>query len=107
MCNLTIHGTQIDVTQSIREAAQDRLEKLKAINLGTGATLTFKKEGVHFAVHLIYHITNKEVVAKKSHGDLYVAINKAFDSVLRQLRKEKPTRKSRSKVPLHETQMED
>jgi ribosomal subunit interface protein len=95
MCNLTIHGHNIDVTEAIELSVKDKLNKLKSINLGTRATLTFKQEGVKFEAHLVYHIKDKDIVAKKTHEDLYVAIGLVFDTVRRQLRKAKINHKSK------------
>jgi putative sigma-54 modulation protein len=112
MCKLTIHGNHIDVTESIREAAEEKLKKITKISseskaiAGTSATMTFKQEGVGFEVHLVYRIKNKDVVAKKSHEDLYTAMSKAFDTVLRQVRKAKPEQRAKTKTPLIEAEVD-
>jgi len=107
MCDLTIQGHHIEVTGSIRDAANEKMQKLKLLNTGTRAALTFKQEGLQFEVHLVYHVKDKEIVAKKTHADLYVAMNQAFDTVHRQLRKAKPNHKVKKRVLAPDTEAEE
>lgn len=94
MCNIIIQGHQIEVTESIQKAVNQKFEKLHNISSGTSATLNFRQEGTAFEVHLIYHAKQNDIVVKKQNADLYAAINQTFDVAIRKVKAFKPSHRA-------------
>lgn len=94
MCNISIQGHHIEVTESIKTVVKKKNDKLKLISAGTSATLNFKQEGTVFEIHLVYHTKKNDIVVKKKNADLYVAINQAFDVAIRKAKALKPNHRA-------------
>jgi ribosomal subunit interface protein len=92
---LTVHGKQLDVGDSLREHVTDKLEDIntKYFNHATDATVTFSKEGHgHALIKAHIHIRvgkNIAVMADDIEPDPYAAFDKASEKVAKQLRRYK------------------
>lgn len=92
---LTVHGKQIDVGDSLRTHVTDKIDDLnnKYFNHGTFATVTFSREG-HGHQQTKAHITlqlgrNIQVNADSVTNDPYAAFDSAADKVGKQMRRYK------------------
>lgn len=92
---LTVHGKQIDVGDSLRSHVEGKLEDLnqKYFNHATFATVTFSREG-HGRPKTRAHISiqigkNIMVVADATENDPYISFEMAAEKVGKQLRRYK------------------
>ncbi len=92
---LTVHGKQIDVGDSLRTHVTDKLEDVsqKYFNHTTFATVTFSQEGhghkrtkAHISIQLGKNIL---IVADATENDPYVAFDSAANKASKQLRRYK------------------
>lgn len=106
--SLQIKGTDVELTEAIKEAARERADKLDHIydrviscNVAIESPRRRYAKGTFYNVHIDLAIPGKEIaVTREPHEDLYVAIGKAFDAAQRQL--QEVVEKKTGKVKKHE-----
>lgn len=99
---LSIRGRQISLTDSIRKYAEEKIIKLEKFNdsiIKIDVTLSagrLKTGNAHVAEILIY-LSGSTLKARATEQDLYVAIDRAIDSIEPQLKRHKD-KNTRAKV---------
>jgi ribosomal subunit interface protein len=88
---LTITGRHIDVTDAIRNSANERFERLNERFDVISQKLTFEKIKNEFHVHAEYETNHGVMVANATNLDLYKGIHDVTDKLERQLKKAKPS----------------
>lgn len=89
--NLTITGRHIEVTDAIRNSAEERFKRLNDRFDVISQKLTFEKVRHEFHVHAEYETDHGVMVANTEHADLYKGIHDVTDKLERQLKKAKPS----------------
>jgi ribosomal subunit interface protein len=103
--SLQIKGTDVELTDAIREAVGERAEKLDHIygnvincNVAIESPRRRLAKSTFYSVHIDLTIPGKEiVVTREPHEDLYVAIGDAFEAAERQLQEVVEKRKGKVK----------
>lgn len=92
---ILVAAKQLEVTQAMRLAIQNQAEKLMRLHKKITQVRVFlekipkKNNDPHAnAVTIEVHVPGKNVVVKKTAVDMYLAVNQAVNSALRQLRKQ-------------------
>jgi ribosomal subunit interface protein len=102
---LQIKGTDVELTDSIKEAVREKAEKLDRVydnvincNVAIESPRRRYAKGTFYNVHIDLTIPGKEIAVKREpHEDLYVAIGEAFDAAHRQLQEFVEKRKGKVK----------
>lgn len=102
---LQIKGTDVELTDAVREVVRERSEKLDQtydtmINCKVAIKSPRRRLGrsTFYNVRIDLTVPGKEIVVKRDlHEDLYVAIGDAFDTAERQLQEFMEIRKGRVK----------
>ena len=105
---LQIKGTDVELTEAIKEAVREGAEKLDRVyNRVTNCSVAIESprrrngKGTFYNVHIDLTIPGKEIVVNREpHEDLYVAIADAFDAAQRQL--QEVVEKKKGRVKRHE-----
>lgn len=88
---VTITGRHFELSDGIREYANEKIEKLERIlDSITEVEVLLKGEDRSFHCEFIIHVANKpNVVIDVAHDSMYAAIDLAIDKAQRQVRKHK------------------
>jgi putative sigma-54 modulation protein len=92
----TITGRHFEVSDAIRQYAEEKIEKLPRIYDGiTEAEIVLKGEDRTFHCEVILHVANSHhaVVIDVTHDSMYAAIDVATDKAQRQMRRLKEKRR--------------
>lgn len=100
--NLTITGRHIDVTDAIRNSANDRFKRLNERFDVISQKLTFEKVRHEFHVHAEYETDHGVMVANVENTDLYKGIHDVTDKLERQLKKAKPSASRSHEKAVHQ-----
>lgn len=107
----TVRGDKIEVTDSIKEYAMDKLSKLDKYFDNAeevDAKIQFSIRGREQKVEVTINSSNYDLRAEVSHSDMYAAIDLAVDKLEGQIRKFKTKLMSREKVQtVYEDYLED
>jgi ribosomal subunit interface protein len=106
--SLQIKGTDVELTDAIKQAVGERADKLDHIygnvincNVAIESPRRRLAKGTFYSVHIDLTIPGKEiVVTREPHEDLYVGIADAFEAAARQL--QEVVEKRKGKVKKHE-----
>lgn len=99
----TITGKHIEITDAIREHAQEKVEKLPRYfdSITQIEVLVDGNEGGQQCVEVIVHAEHNELlVAKEIGSDVYACIDLAIHKLERQLRKAKEKQRSHKHPPV-------
>ena len=99
----TITGKHIEITDAIREHAQEKIEKLPRYfnSISQIEVLVEGNEGGKQCVEIIVHAEHYDLmVAKEIGDDVYACIDLAIHKLERQLRKAKEKQRSHKHAPV-------
>ena len=99
----TITGKHIEITDAIREHAQEKVEKLPRYfdSITQIEVLVEGNEGGKQCVEVIVHAEHNDLlVAKEVGDDVYACIDIAIHKLERQLRKAKEKQRSHKRAPV-------
>ncbi|MCC6681519.1 MAG: ribosome-associated translation inhibitor RaiA [Phycisphaeraceae bacterium] len=85
---VTVTGKHIDITDSIRQYAQEKVGKLPKFydRITSVQVIADRYDSHRFQVELIAHVDGHEhVVASSQHDDLYACLDETVDKMGRQL----------------------
>ncbi|MBL7170932.1 MAG: ribosome-associated translation inhibitor RaiA [Candidatus Omnitrophica bacterium] len=86
--NLTISGRKIEVTQSLRQHAEDKIKKaLKYSDKIIDAHVVMSMEKYIHTVEITFNLEGKTIFAKESSGDMYTSVDLAINKIIKQLRR--------------------
>lgn len=99
--NIKVTGKNIEITDSIREYVEKRLERLEKFeSKNTDVNVTCSVEREEQIVEMQVNFDGEFIRIEERNPDLYASIDLALDKVERQIRKEKEKRSDRSKKSL-------
>lgn len=88
--NLVISGRNIDITEGLRSAVEDKIGKLERyFNAGTEVHVTLSTEKSRQKIEVTIPMKGSIIRAEQTSTDMYVAIDLVEEIIERQLRKYK------------------
>jgi len=84
--NITISGRKIEITQSLRQHAEDKIKKtLKYSDKIIDVHVIMYMERYLHTVEMTFNLDKKTIFAKEVSGDMYSSVNLAIDKIIKQL----------------------
>ena len=99
----TITGKHIEITDAIREHAQEKVEKLPRYfnSISQIEVLVEGNEGGNHFVEVLVHAEHNDLlIAKETGSDVYACIDTAVHKLERQLKKVKEKQRSHKRLPV-------
>ena len=98
--NMTISGHHLDVTPSLREYVQTKLDRItrhfdQVVDLNVLLSVSkMKEKELRQKAEITLHVKGKVIFVEHSHEDLYAAIDQLMDKLDRKVRDHKEKRQN-------------
>jgi len=84
--NLKITGLHLEVTPSLREFIESKLERItRHVDNVIGITVTLSVDKLVQKAEVNVHLAGKDIFVEQAHEDLYAAIDQLMDKLDRQV----------------------